>query len=121
MTAILVSIAGLVNIAAFLVAIALDVRHGLSYQGSWGWWSLGDFTGAAYWLGHHVWWVAAVLTAVGVYTLRRWWRNRRNRKRRKVAALLGAKSRALRDALVRKAREAAKPKPVLRPVPGGAR
>ena len=41
--------------------------------------------------------------------------------RRKVRDVLGAKSRALRDALVRKAREVAKPRPVLRPVPGGAR
>ena len=48
-----------------------------------------------------------------------WKRWRRHRKR--AAALLGAKSRALRDALVRKAREAAKPRPVLRPVPGAAR
>jgi hypothetical protein len=48
-----------------------------------------------------------------------WRRWRKHRKR--IAALLGAKSRALRDVLVRKAKEAAKPRPVLRPVPGGAR
>jgi len=47
----------------------------------------------------------------------RWW-NRR--KRRNAAALIGAKSRALRDALVRKVRESATPRPVLRPVPQGA-
>ena len=41
----------------------------------------------------------------------RWWRG----KRRKAAQLLGAKTRALRDALVRKAREAATPRPVLAP------
>jgi hypothetical protein len=45
---------------------------------------------------------------------------RRWRKHRKaVAALLGAKSRALRDALVRKQRELARPRPLLRPVPQG--
>lgn len=43
-----------------------------------------------------------------------WWRRK---KRRSVAAMLGAKSRALRDAIVRRAREAARPRPVLRPVP----
>lgn len=43
-----------------------------------------------------------------------WWRRK---KRRKAAALVGAKSRALRDAIVRKAREVARPRPVLRPVP----
>jgi Flp pilus assembly protein TadB len=48
-----------------------------------------------------------------------WWLSRRKRKRAQAA--LGAKSRALRDALVRRAREAAKPRPVLRPVPGSVR
>jgi hypothetical protein len=45
-----------------------------------------------------------------------WWRNRRNRKRAPRA--YGAKSAALLAALVKRAREAAKPRPVLRPVPG---
>lgn len=49
-----------------------------------------------------------------------WWHTRRKRKDRAPLAL-GAKGKALRDALVRKAREAAKPRPVLRPAPGGAR
>jgi membrane protein implicated in regulation of membrane protease activity len=48
-----------------------------------------------------------------------WWRRRKRRRRARDA--IGAKSRALRDALVRRAREAAKPRPVLRPVPGGVR
>lgn len=46
-----------------------------------------------------------------------WWRKRRGRKRAPRA--YGAKSRALLAALVRKAREAGKPRPSLRPVPGG--
>jgi hypothetical protein len=49
-----------------------------------------------------------------------WWLWR-NRKRDRAASLIGEKTRALRDALVRRAREAAKPRPVLRPQPGGVR
>lgn len=48
-----------------------------------------------------------------------WWWKRRKRKR--AAGLVGTKSRALVAALVRRAREAARPRPVLRPQPGGAR
>lgn len=47
-----------------------------------------------------------------------WWHNRRRRDR--APRMYGAKSRALVAALVRKARQAAKPGRVLRPVPGGA-
>lgn len=69
--------------------------------------------------------VAACWPAVAVslpqVLLALWWFRRRRKGRRKAAALLGAKSRALRDALVRRAREAARPRPVLRPVPQGAR
>jgi hypothetical protein len=46
-----------------------------------------------------------------------WWRKR---KRRNVLAMLGAKSRALRDALVKRARQATRPSPVLRPSLRGA-
>jgi membrane protein implicated in regulation of membrane protease activity len=59
----------------------------------------------------------AGVTAVAAAVI--WWHRRK--KRRRAAALLGAKSRALRDALVRRARQSARPRPVLRPVPGGAR
>lgn len=45
-----------------------------------------------------------------------WWLWHRPRRRR-VFGLAGAKTRALRDAIVRKARQARKPRPVLRPVP----
>lgn len=48
-----------------------------------------------------------------------WRRHRRERKQ--AAELIGAKSRAIRDGLVRRMREVAKPGPVLRPSPGGAR
>ena len=47
-----------------------------------------------------------------------WWRRRRKDR---APRAYGAKSRALIAALVAKAREATKPRPVLRPAPGGAR
>ena len=48
-----------------------------------------------------------------------WWLSRRRRKR--SPKLAGAKSRALLAAVVAKMRESLKPRPVLRPAPGGAR
>lgn len=67
------------------------------------------------------WWLAGAvnLCQVAIAVLIWWYRRRRDR--RKALAALGAKSRALRDALVRRAREAARPRPVLQPAPGGAR
>jgi O-antigen/teichoic acid export membrane protein len=44
-----------------------------------------------------------------------WWRRRK--KRRRALALLGAKSRALRDAIVRRMRQEHQPRRVLRPHP----
>ena len=49
-----------------------------------------------------------------------WLGRRHSRRRRRTLRELGAKSRARLAALVRRAREAAKPRPVLRPQPGGA-
>jgi|HubBroStandDraft_6_1064221.scaffolds.fasta_scaffold00062_101 hypothetical protein len=48
-----------------------------------------------------------------------WWLSRR--RRRRAPKLAGAKSRALLAAVVAKLRESLRPRPVLRPVPGGAR
>lgn len=48
-----------------------------------------------------------------------WWLSRRKRKR--SAGLIGAKARALLASVVARMRETAKPRQVLRPVPGGAR
>ncbi|HXJ24450.1 MAG TPA: hypothetical protein VNH17_02060 [Streptosporangiaceae bacterium] len=62
-------------------------------------------------------WMAADLANAGLAAVL-WWLSRRRRKRAPRA--YGAKSRALVEALVRRAREAARPRPVLRPVPGGA-
>lgn len=81
--------------------IAGNATIGLAdiFNGAWPW-SLASFA------------CAAVLAWL-------WWHRRKRRKRARGA--LGAKSRALRDALVRRTREAAQPRPVLRPVPGGVR
>jgi hypothetical protein len=69
-------------------------------------------------LALRLWWNFAgascsLILALAVW----WWRKRRDR----VKAWLGAKSRALRDSLVRRARESARPSPVLRPSLRGAR
>jgi len=65
------------------------------------------------------WLCAAVSVAsAGIALAIWWWRKRKDRKRALKA--YGAKSRARLVALVRKARESARPRPVLRPVPGGA-
>ena len=66
---------------------------------------------------HDVVWFA-VLTALNAWN---WWDCRRKKRRKRAPRAYGAKSRALIAALTAKARAAAKPRPVLRPVPGGAR
>ncbi len=66
---------------------------------------------------HHQWGRVAVDTGVlAGLVLWRWWRKNRGR----VKALLGAKAKAIRDALVRKQRERTRARPGLRPAPGGA-
>lgn len=56
--------------------------------------------------------IAGVNMLIAVYL---WWRKRNKRKRAPRA--YGAKSRALVTALIRRAREHARPRPVLRPLP----
>ena len=68
---------------------------------------------AGQWLG------AGIATVSLAVALILWWLSRRRRKRAPRA--YGAKSAALVADLVRRAREAARPRPVLRPAPGGAR
>lgn len=63
--------------------------------------------------------LAALMALFAIWCAWDWWRKRKRRKRTSPKAL-GAKSRALVAALVRRAREAARPRPVLRPLPGGA-
>lgn len=62
-------------------------------------------------------WMAICAGINGAY----WWHHWNRRKRKRAAALVGAKSRARIDAMVRKVRERAAPRRVLRPVPGGVR
>jgi hypothetical protein len=50
-----------------------------------------------------------------------WWWRRWRRKLRKLAGAIGEKARQRRAALVRTMRQRSRPRPVLRPVPGGAR
>lgn len=58
--------------------------------------------------------IASALVAAAAW----WWdRHRRDPAKRSI----GGRAKALRDALVRKVRQAAKPRPVPRPAPGGAR
>lgn len=68
----------------------------------------------------HDWLVVFIALAQAGIGLWLWWRNRRKDRKRALAAL-GYKALVAKAALVRKAREAAKPRPVLRPVPGGVR
>jgi len=80
------------------------------------WWALGDGLTVPGLLVLHAWPAAAMLAALAAWWAWQWW-NRRRKSRAK--AWLGAKSKAVRDALVRKLREARKPRPVLRPAPQG--
>ena len=65
-----------------------------------------------------LWLWAGVATANGAVAVFLWWLSRRKRKR--APKLAGAKSKAILAALVKTMRESLKPRPVLRPVPGGA-
>jgi type VI protein secretion system component VasK len=91
-------------------------------HGSRGLFLAGWLSGSAWQIGSSAWFrqwdmlagsAASLLLCAAV-----WWWNRRRRKRAPRA--YGAKSRARVAALARKAREAAKPRLALRPVPGGA-
>jgi ABC-type sulfate transport system permease component len=64
-------------------------------------------------------WLPTAAAAVNlVFGVVMWWWSRRHKRRAPKAA--GAKSRARVAALVRSFRESLKPRPALRPVPGGA-
>lgn len=67
----------------------------------------------------HNWFLTAYYTAWLLYLAWFWWRKRRNHRRAPRA--YGTKSRARLAALVATLRERARPRPVLRPVPGGVR
>jgi len=63
-------------------------------------------------------WGAAVFFAA-IAALAAWSRWRKRRKRDRAPRMYGYKARAALTALVRKARETAQPRPVLRPAPQG--
>jgi hypothetical protein len=63
------------------------------------------------------WGWAAVALAAAALIGWTWWRRRRRRSPRSI----GAKARARLAALVKALRDSLRPRPVLRPVPGGAR
>lgn len=66
------------------------------------------------------WWALAIPSAVlAVWCVWDWWRRRRKRDR--VRKLLSERGRAVIAALVKRVREVSRPRPVLSPVPGGAR
>ena len=112
------------GLALVLAALALDILHLLGRADKI--WALATWLAAsvAYvviWLlhgGDEPWLALATMAT----TLNAWhlWRHWRKRRKRRAAELPGAKSAALRDALVRRVRQAALPRPVLPPVPGAA-
>lgn len=64
-------------------------------------------------------WPLAAINGLGALLAAwEWWKRRRRKDR--APRMLGYKARAAIAALVRKVRESAKPRPVLRPVPGAA-
>ena len=76
------------------------------------------FTAGAATALHGNWLWTVINVSIGAWWLWKWWR-RKDRKR--AAALVGEKSRALRDAIVKRAKDASRgARPVLRPVPQGS-
>jgi len=93
---------------------ALILRRWVKPQVLAGWFSAAGF-GTGYGVFQPDWpWAAGSAASLAVVIAVWWWRRR---KRRQVLARLGAKSRALRDALVDAMRRERKPSRVLRPHP----
>ena len=78
-------------------------------------WTGSAVYGTCYLATHGQWLWALAAGANAGLAIFLWWR--RGRRRKRAPRAYGAKSRALVAALARKAREAAIPRPVLRPVP----
>lgn len=74
-------------------------------------WMIADLISGDIWW---IWW--AVIAALSG---RDWWDRWRKNRRKRRGLVLGAKSRALIDAMVRAMKERSRPRRVLRPVPGG--
>jgi len=84
-------------------------------------WMTGSICGDAAAIISRDWTFAIGATASAIVAFAVWlWRRHKDRRKR-AAALIGAKSRALRDAIVKRAKESARgARPVLRPIPGSA-
>lgn len=106
--------------ACYVVGIVLDVRHGTLLtahpDSPWGWF-LGGSALSCLGLGLQHDWLLASFQAFVAALLFIAWQRQGPRRRKRLRKLLGAKSKALRDAIVRKARQARQPRHVLRPVP----
>jgi len=81
----------------------------------YGIWMVADVAVAATSLAKHDMASFLILAACAVINGIMWWNFRKRRKKKKAAALAGAKSRARIEKLVRKVREKAQPRPVLKP------
>jgi hypothetical protein len=93
-------------------------RRGRTWNFYSGW--IGSAAGGAIgWAVSGAWGLMALDIANICLAVFLWWLSRRRRKRAPRA--YGAKSRALVAAVVARMRETLKPRPILRPVPGGAR
>lgn len=112
------------GVACIVAAIAMMFR-GEPEIGCWflqlGDWPIatGDAVYAVAMALEHQWFIAAWFVLLTAWVI--WSHHHNRRKRKRAPALFGYKARARLAAVVRKAREATKPRPVLRPVPGGAR
>ena len=107
-------------VTANLLLTAVGMRRPRDTPARYAWWALADALGGVAMLGVHITWEAAAIFAFAAFWLWKWWKSYR-RKRKKALRELGYKARARVADLVSKQREAWKPRPVLRPAPGGAR
>lgn len=104
--------------AAFSVHLAFHMARLGSYRGLLGAWfaaSLSPLIGGLI-AGR---WLVVAGGAVNMIIVAWLWNRRKRRKR--APRLAGYKARAALAKLLQRAREAARPRPVLRPAPGGAR
>ena len=120
----MIHLLALVLLFASYVLVLITVYYRFR-NGTWdgpadGFGALANLTGCAAFGLLHWWPLMASAAFFGFLFAWDWWRKGRKRKRNTLG-MIGYKARAALAALVRKAREAAKPRPVLRPVPGGAR
>jgi len=120
--AVLVTAEAFIALAVITGALGLlgRLERGIEY-----WWGFGcvtDILLAAYYALDSNWPATGLYVVLAAGCAEAWRdHHRKNRGKRRAVDALGAKSRALREALVRRAREVARPRPVLRPVPGRVR